>query len=241
MRVFPRLLIVALMLGSIYLLINHVRGLSENEVSMSQTMTYYVLILALSAVTALVFCLSLLPLLGELAGKFVFTPDEQIERNPHADALAKIAAGDLLGAVEAYKEVFEENPSDTHAASEVVHLYCDKLHDPDSAASFLAEALSIPDRPTEETVFLSQRMVDVCWVHQHDGIRARAILIKIAEDLPETRYAANALHRLQEIDRVMNQEVYMPHGPGVATYTEPVFEHAETQPVAEEGDPSRGV
>jgi len=52
-------------------------------------------------------------------------------------------------------------------------------------------------------------MVDVCWLHQHDAIRARAILIKIAEDMPETREAANALHRLQEIDRALNESEFL--------------------------------
>ena len=50
--------------------------------------------------------------------------------------------------------------------------------------------------------------MDVCWNYLHDGIRARAILIKIAEDMPGTREGANALHRLQEIDRLMNMPVY---------------------------------
>ena len=81
------------------------------------------------------------------------------------------------------------------------------------------EALSYPDRTPEQTAFLSQRQVDVCWNYQHDGIRARAILIKIAEDMPETREAANAMHRLQEIERAINEQAYL----------------SEQAPVAQEG------
>jgi len=210
MRLIPRVLAVASMLAVMFLLIRHVKVLAANEeVEMSKLVTYYICILGLAAVTALVSCVSLLPLLGEFAGNVMFTPNEQIERSPHHDALAKLAAGDFQGAIDAYRAVFEDDPRDLHAASELVRLYCEKLHEFEPAEDFLVEALSYEDRSPEESAFLSQRLVDVCWNFQKDGVRARAILIKIAEDMPETRQAANALHRLQEIDRMMNQEVYL--------------------------------
>lgn len=209
MRIFPRIIIVAALLAAMFLLIRHVEALQNAGVETSKLVTFYFAILGLAVVTALIFCVTMLPLLGEFIGNFMFTPNEKIERSPHADALAKLAAGDFLGAVEEYREVFQDNPQDTHAASEIVRLYCDKLEDPESAAGFLAEALAVGDRTPEEIAFLSQRMVDVCWLHQHDAIRARAILIKIAEDMPETREAANALHRLQEIDRAINESEFL--------------------------------
>ncbi len=209
MRILPRIFIVAVLLAALFLLIEHVKSLQNAGVESAQLVTYYFAILGLVAVTALIVCVTMLPLLGEFVGNFMFTPNEKIERSPHADALAKLAAGDFAGAVQEYHDVFEDNPEDTHAASEIVRLYCDKLDDPESAAGFLAEALATPERSLEDIAFLSQRMVDVCWLYQHDAIRARAILIKIAEDMPETREAANALHRLQEIDRAVNESAYL--------------------------------
>ena len=208
MRIIPRVLIVILMITGMFLLIEHVRSFPEN-VEMSKLVSYYIGIMGLAAVTAVITCISLLPLVGELAGNFFFTPNEKIERSPHADALAKLAAGDFERAIEEYHKVFAENPEDTHAASEIVRLYCDKLGQPESASDFLVEALSVVERSPEEWAFLSERMVDVCWLHQHDGARARAILTQIIETMPETRQAANALHRLQEIERTMNEEAYL--------------------------------
>jgi tetratricopeptide (TPR) repeat protein len=208
MRIIPRVLLVVLMIAGMYLLIEHVRSFPEN-VEMSKLVTYYVAIMGLAAVTALVSCISLLPMLGELAGNFLFTPSQEIERGPHSDALAKLAAGDFEGAIEEYRKVFEEDPQDTHAASEIVRLYCDKLHQPEAASDFLVEALSVEGRTIEDWAYLSERMVDVCWTQQRDGMRARAILIQIAEQMPETRQAANAMHRLQEIDRALNEESYL--------------------------------
>lgn len=210
MRLIPRVLAVVVMLAAMFLLIHHVKVLTAaDEMEMSDLVTYYICIIGLAVVTAIVSCVSLLPLLGEFAGSFMFNPDEKIERSPHHDAMALLAAGDFQGAVDEYRVVFEDDPDDLHAASEVVRLYCEKLNQPDPAADFLVEALSYADRSPEDSAFLSQRLVDVCWHFQHDGIRARAILIKIAEDMPETREGANALHRLQEIDRIMNQDVYV--------------------------------
>ena len=210
MRLLPRVLAVVIMLVAMFLLIRQTKVLAAaEEPDMARLVTYYIGILGLAAVTAVVSCVSLLPLLGEFMGNVMFTPNQQIERSPHHDALAKLAAGDFQGAIDEYKAVFEDDPQDIHAASEVVRLYCEKLHETEPAEDFLVEALSYEERTPEEKSFLSQRLVDVCWNYQRDGIRARAILIKIAEEMPETREAANAIHRLQEIDRVMNQDVYL--------------------------------
>ncbi|MCX6966988.1 MAG: hypothetical protein NTZ46_04280 [Verrucomicrobia bacterium] len=234
MRLIPRVLVVAILLVAMLLLIRHVKVLADVEdVEMSKLVTYYIGILALAAVTALVSCVSLLPLLGEFAGNVMFTPNEQIERSPHAEALARMAAGDFQGAIDEYRAVFEADPQDLHAASELVRLYCEKIHAFEPAEDFLVEALSYEDRTPEETAFLSQRLVDVCWIYQKDGIRARAILIKIAEDMPETREAANALHRLQEIDRAMNQDIYLPHQPAVGD----AVAQSETEAPEESGTP----
>lgn len=210
MRLIPRLLAVAAMLAGMFYLIHHLKALqAEGEVEMSKLVSYYVSIMGLGALTALVTCISLLPLLGEFAGNFVFSPNVKIERSPHADALAKLAAGEFEAAIEEYKSVVEDNPKDTHAISEVVRLYCEKLEQPESATNFLVEVLSMDDWTLPERAFLSQRMVDVCWNYQRDLVRSRALLIKIAEEMPETRESANALHRLQEIERISSEEAYL--------------------------------
>ena len=239
MRFLPRVLVVVILLVAMFLLIRHVKVLAAaEEPEMSQLVTYYISILALAAVTAVVSCVSLLPLLGEFMGNVMFAPTQQIERSPHHDALARLAAGDFQGAIDEYRAVFEDDPQDLHAASEIVRLYCEKLNAFEPAEDFLVEALSY-ERTPEEVSFLSQRLVDVCWNYQKDGIRARAILIKIAEDMPETREAANALHRLQEIDRMMNQDVYLPHEATGEVPTEgAVAAEAGVQAEAE-GEPSR--
>lgn len=146
-----------------------------------------------------------MPAVGEWIGNFFFNPNEAPEKGPHADALGASARGDYPRAIEEYRRAFEKDPSDTLALSEIVRISCDKLHDCDAAAGLLEDALEKEWVP-EDAAFLSSRLVDVYWNHQHDAKRARAMLMQIIETLPNSKYAANAQHRLHEIERRLAQE-----------------------------------
>ena len=122
--------------------------------------------------------------------------------------MAKIAQGDYEGAIEEYKKAsLRRPPDDTHALSEIIgpSLYCDKLHDHDAAELFMEDALQ-KEWPPEQGVFLASRLVDIYWTHKHDAARARHVLTQIAETMPDTKYAANAVHRMHEIDRTLADE-----------------------------------
>lgn len=228
MRLIPRLLAIALMLTGMYCLVEHVKYLQAAGLADNATVsTYFLGIVVAGAAIAVVSGILLLPIIGELAGNFIFTPNVEIEKSPHAAALAKLAAGDYEAAVDEYKKVFEENPEDTHAVNEVVRLYCEKLQTPEPAADFLLEALAAVEWTPEQKAYLSERLVDVCWNYQRDAARAVAILTKITEDMPETREAANAAHRMVEIQRVSSEQAYL------------AAQAAQQQPESEEQDGSR--
>lgn len=148
---------------------------------------------------------TLVPAFGERLGSFFFNPDRRIEASPHAAALVALARGDFPEAITAYARAFEANPHDTHALSEMARIYCEKLGDPASAANILEQALEA-QWPQDEAAFLTQRLAEVCWSHQHNARRARELLLQIIETFPGTRQAANATHRLQEIERKLASE-----------------------------------
>jgi tetratricopeptide (TPR) repeat protein len=159
-------------------------------------------IIFVAIVIGCIAALWIIPAIGETVGNFFFNPNQQIEKNPHSDALAKIAQGDYEAAIEEYKKNLEANPDDMHAFSEIIHLYCDKLHDHDAAEHFLEEALK-NEWPPEQGAFIASRLVDVYWNHKGDATRARHVLMQIAETMPDTRHSANAVHRLHEIERAL--------------------------------------
>jgi tetratricopeptide (TPR) repeat protein len=162
-------------------------------------------IVVIAIVIGTIFALFVVPAIGEFVGNFFFNPNQEIEKSPHSAAMAKIAQGDYEGAVEEYKKTLEETPDDTHALSEIIHLYCDKLHNHDAAELFMEDALQ-KEWPPEQGAFLASRLVDIYWIHKHDAARARHVLNQIVDTMPDTKYAANAAHRLHEIDRALADE-----------------------------------
>jgi hypothetical protein len=149
--------------------------------------------------------LALLPAIGDAIGHFFYSPDERIQKDPHSSAVAKLAQGDIEGGAEEYVKVWRDNPHDMLALHEIVHLYCDKLRDPDAAEEILTEAVSM-ELPAEEAGVAAARLADVYWDHQHDAVRAKELLVQIAETMPNTKFAANAQHKLIEIDRALSSE-----------------------------------
>jgi tetratricopeptide (TPR) repeat protein len=157
---------------------------------------------------ALVLTILVVPAIGDRIGAFFFNPGEEIEHDRHGDAIAKLAQGDPEGAIEIYEEIFAKDSSDTLALSEIARICCRDLGDTARAATVIEHALE-KDWPHEQSSFLANRLADV-YLLQDDHVRARQLLLQIAENLEGTKYAANALHRLHEMDRALEAGVRAP-------------------------------
>ncbi len=211
MRKLSRILIILGLLWLAYLLYSKVIFLQKQDAeggtadSGTLIITLFVGIVFIAVVIGGIAATWIIPSIGEFVGNFFFNPNVEVEKNPHSDALAKIAQGDYEGAIEEYRKSFEKNPDDTHALSEIIHIYCDKLHNHDAAEHFLEEALQ-KEWPPDQGAFLATRLVDIYWNYKRDATRARHVLQQIAETMPDTRHAANAVHRLHEIERVLADE-----------------------------------
>lgn len=202
MRIVARLAIVAVLGWLMTVLLRHAHATQSGVSSDPSKMVFYYLgIVGLGLVIGCVVAWSLLPAIGDQVGSYFYNPATEIEKNPHQKAMAKMAGGDFQGAVDEYARVLEKDPADTHAISEMVRIYCDKLHQPEPAAALLEQVIGQEHWSNDQLAFLGERLVDVYWLHQGDALRARAILLQLAEQMPETKHAANALHRLHEIDR----------------------------------------
>jgi tetratricopeptide (TPR) repeat protein len=179
---------------------------SAEKVDQSKVVLLFGSVVLVAIVAGVLAATAIVPAIGEWIGNFFFNPDEEPEKSPHADALAAEARGDYKAALEEYRHAFEQDPADTLAISEVVRLACDKLHDCTLATSILEDALQ-RDWAPEQAAFLSSRLVDVYWNHLHDARRARELLLQIIETLPDSKYSANAQHRLREIEHRLASEV----------------------------------
>ena len=180
-------------------------------------------------VIALILTILVVPAVGDRIGSFFFNPSEKIEHDQHADAIAKLAQGDFEGAIEDYEEIWARDPSDTLAVSEIARICCRDLGDTARAATVIERALE-REWPHEQSSFLANRLADV-YLLQNDLVRARQLIVEIASNMEGTKYAANALHRLREIDRSLETGVLPP--------TE--FENAEDAPAGDAAGPEEAL
>jgi tetratricopeptide (TPR) repeat protein len=147
----------------------------------------------------------IMPRLGDAVGNFFFQPNQEVEKDPHSSAAAAVARGDYEAAVEEYRQILEKDPTDTLSYSEIAKISCEHLDDSLGASALLEQALQREWSP-EDAAFLSTRLIDVYWKYQHDACSARALLVQIIENMPGTRHAANAEHRLREIEQQITLE-----------------------------------
>ncbi len=169
----------------------------------------YGAIVILVVLLAILFATTVFPAIAGGIGNLVYSPNEQVEKNPHAEALAAIAQGDYEEAVEAYERSLVASPEDTHALSEIARIHCEKLQDCMTAASRLETALSREWEPSK-AAFLTFRLVDIYWNYLGDATRSKQLLEQIMAGMPGTTHSANATHRLRDIEHA----VFSGHIPG---------------------------
>jgi tetratricopeptide (TPR) repeat protein len=197
----PRILLFLGLAWLTFVLFKEAHAVNQQpDVDASKVVLLFGSVVLVGGLTGVLFVLMIMPAIGDSIGNFFFQPNEQAERDPHADAQAALARGDHAGAVEEYRKLLESDPSDLLAYSEIAKISCENLADPASAAQTLEQSLEREWSP-DDAAFLTMRLVDVYWQHQHDARNARAMLVQIVEAMPGTRHAANAQHRLREIEQ----------------------------------------
>jgi tetratricopeptide (TPR) repeat protein len=201
MRALPRLL---LFLGLAYItfVLFHEASLARKnpEVDPSKIVLLFAATVLVGGTTAIIVVSLVLPAIGDAVGNFFFQPDQEIEKDPHASAQAALARGEYAEAVEEYRRILADDPTDTLSYSEIAKISCEHLDDAAGAAAILEEALKREWTP-DEAAFLTSRLVDVYWKYQRNIRGARALLIQVVESMPGTRHAANAEHKLKELEQ----------------------------------------
>jgi tetratricopeptide (TPR) repeat protein len=200
MGTLSRLLIFLGLAWLTYVLFREARIANAREdMDASRVVLLFGGVVLVGGTAGVLFAILVMPSFGDWVGNFFFQPNVQIERDPHTAAVAAVARGDYALAVEEYREMLERNPEDTLSYSEIAKISCEHLDDAPGAAQALEDALQ-REWPQEDAAFLTARLVDVYWKFQHDARSARALLLQIIETMPGTRHAANAEHRLKEIE-----------------------------------------
>jgi tetratricopeptide (TPR) repeat protein len=153
------------------------------------------------AIVATMIGLWVVPNIGDAFGGFFFNSGAKMEKDEHANAIALLAQGDPEGAIQHYQDVLAKDPSDTLAISEIARICCRDLEDTARAVAVISQALE-NEWPPQESSFLANRLADI-YLIQNDPQDARKVILQIVQAMPGTKFAANAQHRLREIDRAI--------------------------------------
>lgn len=209
MGVFLRLLLLAAFLWVGFILYTEAKEQSRlDQPDNTKVVLLFVGTILDGAIVATILALWIVPKIGEGVGGFFFNPGTQIEKDDHAVAISKLAQGDPEGAIAHYEEILAKDPADTLAISEIARICCRDLGDTARGASTVEQALE-REWPPQQSSFLANRLADV-YLLQDDLERAREVLTQVAQAMPETKYAANAQHRLREIERAIATGVKAP-------------------------------
>ena len=170
-------------------------GISEG----SRVLVGIALLIVLAGYGAIVFVAYFLP---EVINRFThvfYGSDEQAEVDLMHDARALFAQGDFAGAIEAYREVAAEQPENRFPWIEISKIHHDNLEDPDAAIAALREALESYEWRVNDAAFFMFRLAEMYEQDKADLPTAIGILQQVVDTFPETRHAANAVHRLREL------------------------------------------
>ncbi len=201
MSLLPRLILFAGLGWLAFVLFSEARAINDQpDGDPSKIVLLFGAVVLVGGLAGILFVLMVMPAIGDAIGNFFFQPNQQATPDPHAAAQAALARGDYPEAVEEYQKFLESEPDDLLAYSEIAKIYCDHLADPDAAAQTIEQAMQ-REWAADDAAFLTTRLVEIYWHHQHDAARARALLQQLIEALPGTRHAANAHHRLREIEQ----------------------------------------
>lgn len=149
----------------------------------------------------LMFVFYVLPTFGDAVGEAMLSSAEEADADPYLKARGKIAIGDYEAAVAEFREIAKENPEDRMPVSEIVKLYLERLHDPANAELVLENAIRDDHWGPDDASWFIFKLVDLIQIHQPDNQdRVVNLLQKVMRRYPKTRYSANAIHRLREID-----------------------------------------
>jgi len=149
----------------------------------------------------IMFVSYVLPVLTQKATGAVLGSNERVERDPMRDAQAARARGDYEGAIDIYRKIIEsdQDPLNRTPWVEIAKIEYDQLKDPEAAIATLSTALEEQEWPADDTAFFMVRMADIQLEDMEDPEQSAAILNEIIEMFPETRYSANATHKLKEM------------------------------------------
>lgn len=163
------------------------------------SMTLFIYILIICFTGGVVVLKWIIPMLGDRVAESFYSAPEKSEQTATQKALALVAQGEYHKALAAFGRILEETPADRFAVMESAKIYQDKLGDTDAAVEVLEKAVA-GEWPADDKCFFLVKLADIHATQRCDFARARELMEQLIRDHPESNHAANAHHKLREIE-----------------------------------------
>jgi hypothetical protein len=139
------------------------------------------------------------PAIGDRLGETFYSAPEKAEQTATQKAMALVAQGEYHKALAAFGKILEENPTDRFAVMEMAKIYQDKLGDQEESVHVLERAIA-GEWPEDDKCFFLVKLADMHASQRGDFARARELLEQLINTFPDSHHAANAHHKLREIE-----------------------------------------
>lgn len=140
-----------------------------------------------------------LPMFVDRMSEELMGSTEEVGEDALAAARAAVAEEDYPEAIRIYREIWRNDSSSRFPMLEIARIQREKLESPAVAVATLGEALDAHEWEDDDSAFFMFRMIEIYDEDLDDRESVVRILKRVAEDLPGTRHAANAMHQLRDL------------------------------------------
>jgi hypothetical protein len=173
----------------------------EPEGGYRNSLQVFIYILIVSVTGGVVVLKWVVPAIGDRIGETFYSAPEKAEQTATQKAMSLVAQGEYHKALAAFGRILEETPNDRFAVMEMSKIYHDKLGDTDSSVAVLEKAVA-GEWPEDDKGFFLIKLADMHASYRGDFVRAKEVLEQLMRDLPESHHAANAHHKMREIEEM---------------------------------------
>ena len=170
----------------------------KQQVESVQTFNGILLAFLSAGVVGIFFVFQVLPSIAHRFTHAVYDSAEMVEDDPMHDARALVARGEYEAAIDAFKVAAEADQMNRLPWVEIAKIQRDNLKDPVAAVATLREAVESHEWGTNDAAYFMFRLAELYDEDLENRDTAVEILQQVCEQLPETRHAANARHKLHE-------------------------------------------
>jgi hypothetical protein len=163
-------------------------------------MMVFIYILCTAVTGGVVVLKWVIPALGDRVADSFYSAPERVEQTLTHKAMALVAQGEYRKAIEMFEKSLAEGPKERFALMEMVKLHQDKLGDTTAAVNLLEGAIVDESWGTDDRCFFMIKLSDLHGTHLGDFVRARQVLEELIQNHPASNHAANAHHKLNELD-----------------------------------------